>query len=67
MREMYLTIRSPVCMASDSVSLRYVGGSNLNINSSDAFGYIPTKGAAIPNSPDFQDARQFELKVRLDF
>ena len=44
-----------------------VGGSILNINSSDPFGYIPTKGAAIPNSPDFADARQFELKVRLDF
>src|SRR5437867_9331115 len=44
-----------------------VGGSTLNINSTDPFGYIPTKGAAIPNSPDFQDARQFELKVRLDF
>ena len=44
-----------------------VGGSVLNINSSDPFGYIPTKGAAIPNSPDFQDARQFELKIRLDF
>jgi len=44
-----------------------VGGSNLNINSSDPFGFVPTKGAAIPNSPDFQDSRQFELKVRLDF
>jgi hypothetical protein len=44
-----------------------VGGSILNINSSDPLGFIPTKGAAIPNSPDFQDARQFELKVRLDF
>ncbi len=44
-----------------------VGGSILNINGSDPFGFIPTKGAAIPNSPDFQDARQFELKVRLDF
>ena len=44
-----------------------VGGSILNINGSDPFGFIPTKGAAIPNSPDFQDARQFELKVRVDF
>ena len=44
-----------------------VGGSILNINSSDPFGYIPTKGAAIPNSPDYSDARQFELKFRLDF
>ena len=44
-----------------------VGGSNLNINSADPFGFVPTKGASIPNSPDFQDARQFELKIRLDF
>ncbi|PYS27143.1 MAG: hypothetical protein DMG11_17370 [Acidobacteria bacterium] len=44
-----------------------VGGSILNINSTDPFGLIPTKGASIPNSPDFQDARQFELKLRLDF
>ena len=44
-----------------------VGGSILNINSADPFGFIPTKGASIPNSPDFQDARQFELKIRLDF
>ena len=43
------------------------GGSILNINSADPFGFVPTKGASIPNSPDFQDARQFELKVRLDF
>ena len=42
-----------------------VGGSILNINSADPFGFIPTKGASIPNSPDFQDARQFELKIRL--
>ncbi len=44
-----------------------VGGSNLNINSTDPFGFIPTKGASIPNSPDYQDSRQFELKIRLDF
>ncbi|HYR89735.1 MAG TPA: TonB-dependent receptor [Terriglobia bacterium] len=44
-----------------------VGGSNLNINSADPFGYIPTKGPSIPNSPDYQDSRQFELKMRLDF
>jgi hypothetical protein len=44
-----------------------VGGSILNINSADPFGFIPTKGASIPGSPDFQDSRQFELKMRLDF
>lgn len=44
-----------------------VGGAILDINSSDPFGFIPTKGAAIPNSADYQDARQFELKIRLDF
>jgi hypothetical protein len=44
-----------------------VGGSILNINATDPFGFVPTKGASIPNSPDFQDARQFELKIRLDF
>jgi hypothetical protein len=44
-----------------------VGGSILNINSSDPFGFIPTKGPSIPDSPDFQDSRQFELKLRLDF
>jgi hypothetical protein len=44
-----------------------VGGSILNINSTDPFGFIPTKGAAIPGSADYQDARQFELKMRLDF
>jgi hypothetical protein len=44
-----------------------IGGSILYINDSRPFGFVPTKGAAIPNSPDYQDARQFELKIRLDF